>query len=70
MVGLLPHALLELTALFLPLAAWVIASRRDRWDELLAATWVTVAIALPVLLAASAIEVYVSPRLILALAGQ
>jgi hypothetical protein len=70
MVGLLPHALLELTALFLPLAAWVIASRRDRWDELLAATAVTVAIAVPVLLAASAIEVYVSPRIILALAGQ
>ena len=69
-VGLLPHAILELTALFLPLAAWVIASRRDRWDELLAATCVTVAIALPVLLAASAIEIYGSPKLILALAGQ
>jgi hypothetical protein len=70
MLGLLPHALLELTALFLPLAAWVIASRRERWDQLLAATCVTVAIALPVLLAASAIEIYVSPRLILVLAGQ
>jgi hypothetical protein len=69
-VGLLPHALPELTALFLPLAAWVIASRRDRWDELLAATCVTVAIALPVLLAASAIEIYGSPKLILLLAGQ
>jgi hypothetical protein len=70
MLGLLPHAVLELTALFLPLAAWVIASRRDRWDELLAATAVTVGIAVPVLLAASAIEIYVSPKLILALAGQ
>ena len=36
----LPHALLELTAVFLPLAAWLIASRRDEWEELLAATFV------------------------------
>ncbi|MGZ6373054.1 MAG: hypothetical protein ACXWL8_06625, partial [Candidatus Limnocylindria bacterium] len=33
-----PHALLELTAVFLPLAAWTIASRRGEWDQLLAAT--------------------------------
>ena len=69
-LGLLPHAIPELTALFLPLAAWVIASRQERWDELLAATCVTVAMALPVLLAASAIEIYGSPKLILLLAGQ
>jgi hypothetical protein len=61
--ALLPHALPELTALFLPLAAWLIASRRGRWDELLAATVVTVAIAVPVLLASAAIELWVSPRL-------
>ena len=30
LLGLLPHALLELWALFLPLAAWLIASRRRR----------------------------------------
>ena len=60
---LLPHALPELTALFLPLAAWLIASRRGRWDELLAATFVTVAIAVPVLLASAAIELWVTPRL-------
>ena len=46
-VGLLPHALPELFALFLPLAAWMLASRRGRWDELLAATFVTVAVAVP-----------------------
>ena len=40
----LPHALLELTAVFLPLAAWLIASRRDQWDDLLAATFLTVAL--------------------------
>ena len=61
LVVLLPHALLELTALFLPLAAWIIASRRGEWDQLLAATVVTVAIALPMLVVAALIEVYVSP---------
>ena len=69
LVGLLPHALPELTALFLPLAAWVIASRRGQWEELLAATVVTVAIAVPVLIGAAFVELYVSPRLIVALAG-
>jgi hypothetical protein len=68
-VGLLPHALPELTALFLPLAAWIVASRQGRWDELLAATFVTVAIAVPVLLAAAAVELWVSPELLRSLAG-
>jgi hypothetical protein len=61
---LLPHALPELTALFLPLAAWIIASRAGRWNELLAATFVTTAIALPTLLIACLIEVFVSPLVI------
>jgi stage II sporulation SpoM-like protein len=63
------HALPELTALFLPLAAWVVASRRDDWHKLLAATVVTTAIAAPVLVIACFVEVYVSPHLILSLAG-
>jgi len=61
---LLPHALPELTALFLPLAAWIIASHRGQWHELLAATFVTTAIALPTLLIACLIEVFVSPLVI------
>jgi hypothetical protein len=69
LVGLLPHALGELTALFLPLAAWTIASRRGAWKDLLAATFVTVAVAVPVLVAAAAVETWVSPRLLAALAG-
>ena len=68
-VGILPHALPELVALFLPLAAWIIASRRDDWHELLAATFVTVALAAPVLVLAALVEVYVSPHVILALRG-
>ncbi len=69
LVGILPHAILELTGLFLPLAAWTIASRRGAWEELLAATFVTVTIAIPMVVTAAFIEVYVSPHLILALRG-
>jgi hypothetical protein len=63
LLGVLPHAIPELVALFLPLAAWIIASRRGEWEQLLAATFVTVAIAIPVLVVAAFIEVYVSPHL-------
>jgi Stage II sporulation protein M len=69
LVGLLPHALPELVALFLPLAAWMIASRRRDWHELLAATVVTVMLATPVLVAAAFVEVYVSPGVLRTLAG-
>jgi len=69
-LGLLPHALPELTALFLPLAAWLIASRRGRWEELLAATFVTVGCAVPVLLLTGVVELWVSPELIRLLAGR
>ena len=62
------HAVPELTALFLPLAAWVVASRRDDWHKLLAATIVTTAISLPVLMISCLVEVYVTPHVILALA--
>jgi hypothetical protein len=55
----LPHALPELVALFLPLAAWTIASRRGEWHDLLAATFATVAVAIPVLVAAATWETYV-----------
>src|SRR5262249_20900507 len=61
LVSLLPHALPELVALFLPLAAWIVASRRGAWDELLAATFVTVAIAIPILVVAAVWEVYGAP---------
>jgi hypothetical protein len=64
LVGLLPHALPELTALFLPLAAWTLASRRGAWQELLAATFVTVAVAVPVLVAAAAVETWVTPHVL------
>ena len=65
LIGILPHAVPELIALFLPLAAWLLASRRKQWDQLLAATAVTTAIALPVLALAALLEIYVSPHLVL-----
>lgn len=69
LIGLLPHALPELAALFLPLAAWIIASRRREWDRLLAATIVTAGLAIPTLIAAAAWEVYVAPHLLASLLG-
>lgn len=62
----LPHALVELVALFLPLAAWTIASRHGEWRDLLAATFVTVAIAIPMLVVAATWEIYVWPRILAA----
>jgi hypothetical protein len=69
LVALLPHAAPELFALFLPLAAWTIASRRGAWHELLAATFVTTAIAVPILVAAAAVETWVTPDILLWLHG-
>jgi hypothetical protein len=69
LLAVLPHAAPELIALFLPLAAWILASRRGEWDQLLAATFVTVAVALPVLFGAALVEVYVSPHVFDALLG-
>lgn len=63
-LSVLPHALPELTALFLPLAAWLIASRRGEWNQLLAATLVTVLLAIPVLILTAAIEVYIWPQIL------
>lgn len=69
LLSLTPHAIPELVALFLPLAAWMIASRLGDWHELLAATFVTVALAFPVVVVSAFVEVYVSPRLLVALLG-
>jgi uncharacterized membrane protein SpoIIM required for sporulation len=62
--SVLPHAVPELTALFLPLAAWLIASRRGEWNQLLAATFITVALAIPVLVVSATLEVYLWPQLL------
>ncbi|HYP47855.1 MAG TPA: hypothetical protein VEQ61_04380 [Thermoleophilaceae bacterium] len=69
LLALTPHALPELTALFLPLAAWMIERRRGDWHELLAATLVTVCVAVPVLLATAAVELWFTPRILEAISS-
>ena len=69
LLGLLPHAVPELMALFLPLAAWIVASRRGEWERLLAATIVTVSIAVPTLIVSAVWEVYIAPHIVGALLG-
>jgi hypothetical protein len=69
LLGLLPHAVPELVALFLPLAAWIVASRRGEWERLLAATIITVSLAVPTLVACAAWEVYVAPHVLGAILG-
>jgi hypothetical protein len=61
---ILPHAIPELVALFLPLAAWTIASRRNEWHDLLAATFATAAVAIPVLVCSAIWEIYVWPQIL------
>jgi hypothetical protein len=61
MLTVLPHAVLELTAVFLPLAAFLTASRAGKWDELLAATIVTVSFAIPMIIVAAVLEAYLWP---------
>ncbi len=63
-LSVMPHAIPELAALFLPLAAWLIASRRGEWNQLLAATFLTVALAIPTLVVAATIEVYLWPHIL------
>jgi hypothetical protein len=69
LITLTPHAVPELSALFLPLAAWTIAGRRHAWNELLAATLVTTAIAIPLVAGAAAVETWVTPGLLAGLHG-
>jgi hypothetical protein len=62
MLTVLPHAVLELTAVFLPLAAFLTTSRSGNWHELLAVTIVTVSVALPMIIVAAVLEAYVWPH--------
>jgi hypothetical protein len=69
LLTLAPHAVPELFALFLPLAAWTLAARRGAWSELLAATFATTALAAPLVVIAASVETWVTPRLLAGLAG-
>ena len=58
------HAIPELTALFLPLAAWMVAARAGAWSQLMAATIATTLVAIPVLVVTAIVEVVVTPQLL------
>lgn len=60
---LAPHAVVELTAVFLPLAACLLLGRQGRWNSLLAAAALSSLAALPLLLLASLWEGWVAPGL-------
>ncbi len=62
-----PHALIELTALFLPLAAWVVAARKAEWNQLLAATLITVVIAIPMLILGALLELLLWPQVLISI---
>jgi hypothetical protein len=61
-LGVLPHALPELTGMLLPVAVLLFANSEGKENELLARTIAAVLIALPLLGTAALIEVYVSPK--------
>jgi hypothetical protein len=63
LVRLLPHALPELTAVFLPLAAVIRLERRGRGRDLLAAMAVCTIVAVPVIVLSAWLEVAVASRL-------
>lgn len=58
-----PHALIELTAVFLPLAAFIMLSRKDRSKQLLAATVACLTFSFPMLIVASLLEHYLWPEI-------
>lgn len=60
LVRLLPHAVPELIAVFLPLAAALWLESRDRNKELLAAVAACVVIAVPVVIASAFVEVVIA----------
>lgn len=61
-LGVLPHALPELTGIFLPVVVWFLAIREGKEHELLTLTGAAVIAALPLLATAALMEAYVSPK--------
>jgi hypothetical protein len=60
-LAILPHAVLELTGMLLPLAAGLTLIRQQRWASLLTAAGITALVAIPLVIGAAFVEVYVSP---------
>jgi hypothetical protein len=64
LIYLSPHALPELTAIFLPLGAWLVLARRHAYGDLLAASVLATAVAVPLLTIATITEIWITPRLL------
>jgi hypothetical protein len=60
-----PHALPELTAVFLPLGAWLVLAAQRQRSELLAASVLATSLAIPILVIATILEEWLAPRLLL-----
>lgn len=58
-----PHAFVELTAVFLPLAACLLLGRQGRWNDLLAATLLCTVVAVPMIALAALWEGFVAANL-------
>lgn len=67
MIALLPHAFIELTAVFLPLAAFLYRAKTGKLIHLGYEAWVSALVALPLLLIAATIEILVAPVIIQAM---
>jgi len=61
---LLPHAPLELTAVFLPLAVFLIQAKRKQLHPLNIYSWQSLLLALPLIMIAALIEITVTPMLV------
>jgi Stage II sporulation protein M len=66
LVLVLPHAVPELVAVFLPLGLFLLEAQRGRLDRLGAWSLQAAAVALPVLLCAAVVETYVTPARVIA----
>jgi len=64
-LALVPHAAIELSAMFLPLGA-ILVERRSGEEAMRRALAISVAIAIPLLMLAAVTEVYVSPKVMAA----
>jgi hypothetical protein len=69
LVLVLPHAVPELLAVFLPLGLFLLEAHRGRLERLGLWSLQAAAIALPVLMCAAAIETYVTPARVISASG-
>jgi hypothetical protein len=60
-----PHAVPELMAIFLPCGAWLTLVWRRQWPDLLAASVLASAVAVPIIAMAAIVETWIAPRILM-----